>query len=205
MMKNYSFKQGLLVLTGLSTLGINSALGADYSAVLGVSPKSYTGKCPKKFYFKGKITAKKKGRVQYKFIRSDGAFAPIKTIHFSSPGSRTVNTTWTLGGPNFPVKVRWQAIQIVYPTSLTSNKANFRLRCRKKPFRPKVVRTRTLRMTGMRFRPKVVKTRTLTMTGVRFKPKVVKTRTMTMTGVRKKVEIRKLNRAPKPIKKPQPR
>ena len=62
------------------------SLAANYSAVASATPKNYSGKCPTKILFRGKITARRAGRVQYKWIRSDNANAPVKTIHFSKPG-----------------------------------------------------------------------------------------------------------------------
>jgi hypothetical protein len=109
------------------------ANAADYSATLTATPKAYTGKCPGVITFNGTITARKAGRVQYKFIRSDGAFAPIQTLNFDAPGRKRVSTTWTLGGASLPSYSGWQAIQIVYPTSLESGHANFSLNCKTPP------------------------------------------------------------------------
>ena len=118
-----------LALAGL--LGVTtSSLAADYSATATVTPKSFAGKCPKKFVFKGIITAKKAGRVQYKWIRSDNANAPVKTLNFTAPGSKAISTTWTLGGAALPTYNGWEAIQIIYPHKVTSNRAAFKLRCR---------------------------------------------------------------------------
>ena len=109
------------------------AEAADYGASLTATPSTYSGKCPGVITFKGTITARRAGRVQYKFIRSDGAFAPIQTLNFATPGTKNVSTTWTLGGPSLPAYSGWQAIQIVYPTSLESNHANFSLKCQTEP------------------------------------------------------------------------
>jgi len=105
------------------------ALAADYSAALAANPTSYSGRCPTTINFRGSITARKAGRVQYKFIRSDNAFAPIQTVEFTAPGTRGVSSTWQLGGPSLPSYSGWKAIQIVYPTNLTSNRAAFSIRC----------------------------------------------------------------------------
>jgi hypothetical protein len=107
----------------------NASFAQDYAARLSASPASYKGSCPAKISFKGVVSAKKVGSVQYKFIRSDGAMAPIQTIKFSKPGDEIVETTWTLGGASLPTYAGWQAIEIVYPTSLTSNKAEFKVAC----------------------------------------------------------------------------
>jgi len=100
------------------------------TATLTASPKSYSGPCPAVIHFNGKITVTQPGRVQYKFIRSDGASAPVKTLSFNSAGSKTVGTTWTLGGPGLPSYAGWQAIQVVHPYPVKSNKAHFKMSCR---------------------------------------------------------------------------
>lgn len=101
----------------------------EITASLSASPTSYSGKCPAVITFNGTITASAPVRVQYKFIRSDNANAPIKTLVFDKPGRKAVSTTWTLGGPGLPVYEGWQAIQIVYPQQITSNKAAFKVQC----------------------------------------------------------------------------
>jgi len=100
------------------------------TAILTASPKSYSGPCPAVIHFNGKITVTQPGRVQYKFIRSDGASAPVKTLSFNSAGSKNVGTTWTIGGPCLPSYAGWQAIQVVYPYPGKSNKAHFKMSCR---------------------------------------------------------------------------
>jgi len=194
-------------LPGFLLLSISASVyAADYRAHLKVSPKSYQGSCPKKFIFYGTISSIKATRLQYKFIRSDGTNTPVKILVFTKPGIKRVQTNWTLGDQH---RRRWQAIQIVYPQKIVSNRAYFSLLCKapqknirtKKTtmsgvrFKPKTVKTRKLTMTGVRFKPKTVITQKLTMTGVRFKPKTVKTQKLTMTGVRfkpKTVKTRKL-------------
>lgn len=119
----------LALACALLLAGIGGAQAANYEARLSARPTNYLGQCPVKITFKGTIRARRAGRVQYKFIRSDGAFAPIHTLEFRAPGVHTVSTTWTLGGAKLPRYSGWEAIQIVYPTSLTSNKAHFRIAC----------------------------------------------------------------------------
>ncbi|HKK06462.1 MAG TPA: CARDB domain-containing protein [Gammaproteobacteria bacterium] len=119
--------KGVVLLAGLG-LSIQ-AIAADYSATLSATPRSYSGKCPAKITFTGAITAKRTGRVQYKFLRSDGANAPVHTIEFTKPGTRRVSTTWTLGGASLPSYSGWQSIQILYPQQAQSNKAHFKVKC----------------------------------------------------------------------------
>ncbi len=72
-------------------------------------------------------------RVQYRFLRSDGALSPISTIVFEGDGSKNVSTTWTLGGPSLPTYSGWQSIKILYPQEAESNRANFSVTCQAEP------------------------------------------------------------------------
>lgn len=120
---------GTIAVLAVALLFAAEAMARDYGAHLGAAPTDYSGNCPAKITFTGKITAKKAGKVQYKFVRSDGAFAPIQSLEFAAPGAKEVETTWTLGGPSLPSYSGWQAIEVVYPTSFESNKAHFKVRC----------------------------------------------------------------------------
>jgi hypothetical protein len=128
-------KSALLIMMGLAFLG---AMGftvnaATISASLSANPISYSGKCPAVITFSGQITSDSPGMVQYKFIRSDDANAPIQTLNFDKAGSIAVSTTWTLGGPGLPTYAGWQAIQVVYPQQVQSNKAEFKVQCQEPP------------------------------------------------------------------------
>jgi hypothetical protein len=68
------------------------------------------------------------GEVKYKWIRSDNANAPVQKIVFKKPGSQVVKTTWTLGASGKTYN-GWQAVQILSPNAMTSNKAEFTLEC----------------------------------------------------------------------------
>jgi hypothetical protein len=99
------------------------------TARVGVSPASYSGNCPALITFKGHITVNQPTTVQYRFIRSDNASAPVQTLHFPKAGTQEVSTTWQLGGPGLPTYSGWEAIEVISPISVQSNKANFRIRC----------------------------------------------------------------------------
>lgn len=94
-----------------------------------VSNSNYSGRCPHRFIFKGKITANGAGTVKYKWIRSDGAQAPEKTLIFRKAGERTVSSYWQLGASGRNYRGLWKAIEVTSPNSLTSNKAFFNLNC----------------------------------------------------------------------------
>lgn len=98
------------------------------AATLTANPATFSGKCPAVITFNGQITVAEPGNIQYKFIRSDGANAPVQTLNFTRPGSKAVSTTWTLGGPGFTYE-GWEAIQVVYPQQVESNHANFKVQC----------------------------------------------------------------------------
>jgi len=101
----------------------------DVKARLGVKPASYTGNCPALISFRGRIAVNQPMTVQYKFIRSDNAQAPVQTLNFPKAGTQEVTTTWQLGGPGLPTYSGWEAIQVISPVSVESNKAEFRIRC----------------------------------------------------------------------------
>lgn len=105
------------------------------TATLKADPATYTGTCPGKITFKGSITATEPGRVQYKFIRSDGALAPTETLNFSKPGSKFVSSTWTIGKDYSG----WKAIKVIYPQELESNKANFKIVCKAAGAKPDLI------------------------------------------------------------------
>ncbi len=119
---------GVIVLAGL-LIGANPANAAPISAELSASPKTATGKCPVKISFKGFIKSGKRGEVKYRFIRSDGAKGPIKTLVFSKPGAMPVGTTWTLGGPGLRSYSGWEQIVVLAPHRARSNRARFKMRC----------------------------------------------------------------------------
>ncbi|MCP3898264.1 MAG: hypothetical protein GY707_00865 [Desulfobacteraceae bacterium] len=121
-------KRVLLIILGLFLFFVfGSAVHAaqNITASLTAHPSKFSGKCPALITFKGKITVREPGRVQYKFIRSDGANAPVQTLNFQKAGSMAVSTTWQIGR-NY---TGWEAIQIVYPMQVQSNRANFRINC----------------------------------------------------------------------------
>lgn len=98
-------------------------------ASLRADPFDHSGPCPVKINFSGRISAVGGGgTVSYRFLRSDGASAPIQTLTFDSPGSKDVNVTWTLGGPGFTFS-GWESIKIIEPQESESNRATFKIQC----------------------------------------------------------------------------
>jgi hypothetical protein len=96
------------------------------------TPDNFVGPCPARITFSGSITANKAGKVKYTFLRSDGAIDTIDhSLDFTGPGSKTVETTWTLGAaiPIFQPFRGFQQIKILSPNEMESDRANFVLHC----------------------------------------------------------------------------
>lgn len=84
-----------------------------------------TGPCPAVIRFSGRISvAGGGGTVSYRFLRSDGASAPVRTQTFDGPGSADVETTWTRGEGS-----GWQQLEILDPHPARSRQATFTVTC----------------------------------------------------------------------------
>jgi hypothetical protein len=108
-----------------SIISTFSLMASVTQVKVGVSPKSHSGMCPKKFEFGAKIFVDKAGSVTYKWVRSDGAESLAKTITFDRPSSKKVFSSWTQSKPG----TYWQVLQILSPNPTTSKKATFTLNC----------------------------------------------------------------------------
>ncbi|WP_457607892.1 hypothetical protein [Nitratifractor sp.] len=116
--KSYNSPKRLLKVTCIQTPLIGPmTLHAD--------PTHYTGPCPKKIRFSGSIHFNHAGTIKYRFIRSDGAAGPIKTLHVDHAGTRLVHTYWTLNQS----LSGWVRIKILSPSVHYSPKAHFNLQC----------------------------------------------------------------------------
>ena len=97
--------------------------------ILRADPFDYAGKCPVKVTFSGRISvAGGSGQVSYKFLRSDGASAPVHSLSFSQAGSQDIQETWTLGGDGSQFS-GWESIEIFDPASMVSSQAKFKISC----------------------------------------------------------------------------
>lgn len=106
-----------------------------------VTPPAFTGNCPKTFVFTGKITTDSSGVVSYGWKRSDGEIHPLKTIAFSRPGIKDFTYNWTVGTDGKSCS-GWVVLETLSPNRMTSNKANFTLKClRDRPDKPLPVDT----------------------------------------------------------------
>lgn len=85
----------------------------------------YKASCPVTVKFSGRIFSKQGGKIQYHFMRSDGATAPELSIELSPGESKIVETSWTIGKDY----EGWMALEIIHPVNLKSSKANFKVEC----------------------------------------------------------------------------
>jgi len=94
-----------------------------------VSEAEYTGFCPHKFTFTGRITTNREGTVRYTWLRSDGIPRKTYTLEFQAAGTKTVTHEWELGGVMGTYRDQWAQIEILAPNSRLSNQAEFDLKC----------------------------------------------------------------------------
>lgn len=114
------------LIAGAALLGLTAAGSAHAAtAFTSVNPPAYAGACPFTFKFQGVVSSPTPAVVKFRWIRSDGAIAPLQTIVFERAGRRPVYDTWTIGRSY----AGWEALQIYTPTGFVSNKAFFKLRC----------------------------------------------------------------------------
>jgi hypothetical protein len=129
-----------LIFIGMAATGFAAQQGpVRVTARLDVSPASYSGNCPAAggriphgpalITFRGYIAVDQPTTVQYKFIRSDNAESPVQTLNFPKAGRQEVTTTWQLSGTGLPEYSGWEAIEVISPASVQSNKAEFMISC----------------------------------------------------------------------------
>jgi hypothetical protein len=90
--------------------------------------------CPQVITFTAVVryTASAPVRVQYQWLRSDGAIDTNQTfVSFSGPGTQSVTTRWTLGAatPPFQPFHGWEQLELLTTRVALSNQANFTLFC----------------------------------------------------------------------------
>lgn len=113
---------------------------SDVVSTLAARPEAFNGPCPAQITFTGQITVR--GNIDpsspvqmgYTFLRSDGATGPVFYYNITAPGTQTVTTTWTLGGPQLPNYNGWIQLK-AWPTRHLgfgysfSPRATFRVTC----------------------------------------------------------------------------
>ena len=100
-------------------------------ATLKIGSVENRGPCPVTVRFGAYITTNGAGVVKYTFTRSDGASAPVQTLAFDAAGWKRVETTWTLGGPELPHFVGWEAIKVLSPNEMVDYR-KFEVVCAKR-------------------------------------------------------------------------
>lgn len=127
MTRNNYLKIIIRVLMSLLFVALaKSAFAIEYSATVSVTSKGKS--CPHHYTFKGFISSNHAGKVQYRWLRSDGANSVVKTINFRGAGSQPVTKIWKLGRAGENIR-GWMQLEIVYPQNIKSNKAEFSLAC----------------------------------------------------------------------------
>jgi hypothetical protein len=136
----------ILAFTGIVMLPASALAEPTVSGMtntLSATPRTFRGNCPAVITFNGTITvngefgavAPTPVQIGYQFLRSDGATGPINYYTITAPGTQSVSTTWTLGGPALPSYGGWEQLK-AWPTRhdggfgyAFSPKASFRVVC----------------------------------------------------------------------------
>jgi hypothetical protein len=67
--------------------------------------------------------------LSYRFPRGDGALGTAETIEAESASVAEVETRWQLGRQTDNPYEGWQALEVLTPQPLTSERAAFRITC----------------------------------------------------------------------------
>jgi hypothetical protein len=98
--------------------------GLEVLADLTVTPLTFTGSCPAKFTFKGKITVNRPTVLQYRFIRSDNTRHSLGVLEFKEAGTKEVTDVWEFDDiTQLPNIKGWEAIQVNFPMKVRSQLA----------------------------------------------------------------------------------
>jgi hypothetical protein len=124
-----SFK-AMSLAAGLLAAVSSTSFGQGLAVHLDAAPPTFNGECPARITFNGTIALNHPGTVRYRFIRSDGGRGHFVTLKFVAGGQENVTATWRLGGAGRHY-AGWEAIQIVYPNGMISNRAHFEIKCEK--------------------------------------------------------------------------
>jgi hypothetical protein len=130
--------RALPLLVGMA-VSLGSASAAHAGWVTGVSltvdPANHVGSCGTErvtFTFTGSIRTDGPATVQYRFLRSDGVRGPVGTLQTQGAGFHHVSTTWTMGTAVGSFQ-GWQTLEVLYPNTMISGRAAFRLECGSEP------------------------------------------------------------------------
>ena len=97
------------------------------SATLTASRTAYEGGCPVNINFQGQLTTAgtAPGEVTYAFARSDNLMSPPQSLNFAATGTQNVSSTWRVESS----MNGWQQLVVSSPNEITSERANFSVRC----------------------------------------------------------------------------
>ncbi len=112
-----------------ATFEVRSAAQAHIRASLVADPQLHPGPLPAIVRFRGTIWAGQPCDVSYVFLRSDGSTSPLHTLRFPHRGARTVEDAWTLARDY----AGWEAIRIVAPVRVESDRADFVVKAQAPP------------------------------------------------------------------------
>jgi hypothetical protein len=119
------------ILSILIIMIVMSAAAAQARVTVSLeAEKSPAGEaCGREFFVTGKINTDAPGRIQYRFVRSDGVLQPIETMEFDAAGSQAVGFKWTPDAAAPADFKGWISLQVVYPEEVESNRAEFSVTC----------------------------------------------------------------------------
>jgi PASTA domain len=83
--------------------------------------------------FSQQVSMTEPGRVTYRWLRSDGAGAPVSYLDFTEPGTQIATTWWQRWGAPGETIVGWQQIEILTPVSLRGQRIQMSYVCPDEP------------------------------------------------------------------------
>lgn len=106
----------------------------DKFTVEGVSARANKTKiksqnCPEDLVFEGVIQTNGPGKVQYRWVGSDGTMTDPKTLQISNKGKHQISFVWKFGQPGKTYRGQWLQLEVLKPLNLKSGQAMFDLIC----------------------------------------------------------------------------
>jgi hypothetical protein len=108
---------------------VRAAAQPRVHAALAADPERHPGPLPAAVRFRGTISAGQPCDVTYVFVRSNNERSPVQTLRFPRPGRREVADAWTLNQDY----VGWEAIQVLSPVRVDSERAPFEVKAQQPP------------------------------------------------------------------------
>jgi hypothetical protein len=111
-----------------TTASVTPSIFAVTHAGASANPSNYSGACPVTITFTAEIKTSGAGTVTYHWERNDGGKGSTETLTYDSAGTKTVTTTWTMGGAGFTYS-GWEKVYIDTPNHQYFSPANFSITC----------------------------------------------------------------------------